>query len=63
MGWTATLVTLLISAAVGFWARQGATRPAEPGRVRYVPYTMILFACTLTVTVMVGQILRLAVSP
>ena len=59
MGWMTTIFGLLGAIALGLWARRRATMPTVPGKVRYVPYTGILFLAVLSALLMLTHLLTL----
>jgi uncharacterized membrane protein YidH (DUF202 family) len=61
---TQTLVLLGVSLAVGALARWRSARPVEPGKVRMMPWTLILVVCGVLVVFAAGNLMAIwGVSP
>jgi len=59
MGWQATLSIMAAAVALGLLARWRLGVPTEPGRVRLVPWTALLFLAVLVVMMMGAHLLTL----
>jgi hypothetical protein len=60
MAWLPTLIITGIAIALGLVARWRMAMPMEPGRVRLVPWTALLFLAVLVVMMMGAHMLTLA---
>lgn len=59
-----TLVLLGAALALGAVARWRSARPAEPGKVGLIPWTLILIVCGVLVVLAVGNLMAIwGVSP
>ena len=59
MGWLPTLGLMASALALIALARWRMARPAEPGRVRLVPWTALLFLAVLLALMMFAHMLTL----
>lgn len=59
MGWTPTLVVLIISLLAFFGARYRASQPVEFGKPRLLPYTAIMFLAAIVFILMVTHVFTL----
>lgn len=59
MGWTPTLVVLVVSLMIFFGARYQAAKPVELGKARLLPYTAIMFLAAIIFILMVTHIFTL----
>lgn len=55
-----TLALLAVGLVVGAFARWRSARPTVPGRVRMVPWTLILVVCTVLVMLALGNLMVLS---
>lgn len=56
---------LLFAAAVGifFWARRMANKPVEFGKVRFIPYTALMFLAAVGIVVLAAYATSLLKGP
>lgn len=60
MSMTATIIVLVVSAAVFGFANWRSRKPYEPGKPDPVPWVPIQFAAILGIVLMIGHLITLA---